>query len=184
MSATHAAHSDHASRVAAWLLIPASLTGPTSLMRVVSLKSDSPRCLPCGRGERVYEETNDGEPSGTSPPLIIPRYQYTNCNGCRLANRSRSSSLSVLVTALGAISNPSDGSLFMLLLWLAAILAKLLSLSSLIAHPSGADLRAGRSSRFVPKALCSSIRGLRTDGKIQPSGIGGRCPASGPSQAE
>jgi hypothetical protein len=69
MSATHDAHSDQARRVAARLLVPASLTGSTSLMRVVSLKSDSPRRLPCRRGEKVYEETNDREPSGTSPPF-------------------------------------------------------------------------------------------------------------------
>src|SRR5919107_385955 len=89
-SATHAAHSDHARWVAAWLLVPASLTGSASLMRVVSLKPDSPRRLPRRRGEKVYEETNDREPPGTSSPLAIPGHQYTNCDGCRLANRLRS----------------------------------------------------------------------------------------------
>src|SRR5919107_580595 len=91
MSATHAAHSDHAKRVAAWLLIPVTLTGATSLLRVVSLKPGSPRRLPRGSGDKVYEETNDRELSGTSPPLAIPLHQYTNCNRCRLANRLGSS---------------------------------------------------------------------------------------------
>lgn len=45
-------------------------------------------------------------------------------------------------------------------------------------------ISCGRSSRFVPKALCPSIRAVQADGKMQPSGKGGRCPASGPSQAE
>jgi hypothetical protein len=90
-STTHATHNDHARRVAAWLPTPESLTGSTSPMRVGSLKSDSPMRLPFGRGERVYEETNDREPSGTSPPLAMPRHQYTNCNGYRLVNRLKGS---------------------------------------------------------------------------------------------
>ena len=72
-------------------------------------------------------------------------------------------SRSSLVIAHCAISNPSDGSLFMLLPWLAAILIKLPSLSSLIAYPSGADFEPGHSSRF---SQMSSVPVLEQFGRM------------------
>jgi hypothetical protein len=87
MSATHATHNDQAPQVAVRVLILAFLTESSCLVRMVSLKLNPLIGSPCGRCEKLHEESNGKKPSGPSPPHAFLCYQYTNSECYRLANR-------------------------------------------------------------------------------------------------